>query len=97
MRQLMVRGDEHLTELGRPLALADPADLAPTNCNAEGINVRHHLRFGILGNEQTTATRRTRSSGSGAIETKSSPATLRSGAGRVTTATDAPRRTVRSG
>lgn len=53
MRQLMVRGDEHLTELGRDRwrSLIPLTSLQP-NCNAEGINVRHRLRFGILGNEQ---------------------------------------------
>ena len=53
MRQLMVRGDEHLTEFGRDRwrQLIPLTSLQP-NCNAEGINVRHRLRFGLLGNEQ---------------------------------------------
>ena len=53
MRQLMVRGDEHLTEHGRETwrQLIPLTSLQP-NCNAEGINVRHRLRFGLLGNEQ---------------------------------------------
>ncbi len=53
MRQLMVRGDEYLTEFGRATwrQLIPLTSLQP-NCNAEGINVRHRLRFGLLGNEQ---------------------------------------------
>jgi hypothetical protein len=53
LRQLMVRGDEHETTLGRDSwrALIPLTSLQP-NCNAEGINIRHKLRFGLLGNEQ---------------------------------------------
>ena len=53
LRQLMVRGDEHETTLGRDTwrSLIPLTSLQP-NCNAEGVNIRHKLRFGLLGNEQ---------------------------------------------
>lgn len=53
MRRLMVRGDEIETSFGRDRwrELIPLTSLQP-NCNAEGINIRSKLRFGLLGNEQ---------------------------------------------
>jgi hypothetical protein len=53
LRQTMVRGNERETSLGREAWRSlIPVTSLQDNCNAEGINIRHKLRFGLLGNEQ---------------------------------------------
>jgi hypothetical protein len=53
LRQTMVRGNERETTLGREAWRSlIPVTSLQENCNAEGINIRHKLRFGLLGNEQ---------------------------------------------
>lgn len=53
LRQTMARGNERETTLGREAWRSlIPLTSLQENCNAEGINIRHKLRFGLLGNEQ---------------------------------------------
>jgi hypothetical protein len=53
LRHMMVSGEIIATELGRAAwrSLIPVTSLQP-NCDAEGVNILHRLRFGLLANEQ---------------------------------------------
>ena len=53
IRHLMVRGGEHRTELGPEVWRSlIPLTSMQANCNAEGVNIRHDLRFGLFANQE---------------------------------------------